>query len=80
MIEGEAAVTQEDPADLAAIIITRADMFRAVVVRVAGLRRKTIAAIDAVTEPADYETVLLAAKAEAISMAASLGIAVPGQP
>ena len=75
MIEDEAAITGEVPADLAAIIIAKADTFRAVVARVAGLRRKTIAAIDAVTDPADYETVLLAAKDEAEAMAASLGIA-----
>lgn len=79
MIENEAAITTEDPADLAAIIISRADTFRAVVARVAGLRRKTIAAIDAVIEPAEYEAVLVAAKTEAIAMAAALGITVPGE-
>jgi hypothetical protein len=78
MIEDEAAITGEVPADLAAIIIAKADTFRAVVARVAGLRRKTIAAIDAVTDPADYETVLVSAKAEAEAMAAALGITVPG--
>lgn len=79
MIDGEAAITGEVPADLAAIIIARADTFRAVVSRVAGLRRKTIAAIDAVTDPADYEVALAAAKAEAITLAAALGITVPGE-
>jgi|GEM_PF-1091947 len=78
MIETEAAITEEGPASLAAIIIAKADTFRAVVARVAGLRRKTIAAIDAVVDPADYETVLLSAKAEAEALAAELGLSVTG--
>jgi hypothetical protein len=77
MIEGEAAVTGEDPATLAAIIIVKADAFRAIAAKVAGLRRKTVTTIDAVKDPADYEVVLLTAKAEAVVLAASLGITVP---
>lgn len=78
MIEDEAAITGEVPAALAAIIIAKADVFRAIAAKVAGLRRKTITAIDAVTDPANYEVVLVAAKAEAVTLAASLGITVPG--
>ncbi len=79
MIEDEAAITQEVPAELAAIIIAKADVFRAIAAKVAGLRRKTVTAIDAVTDPAIYEVVLVAAKAEAVTLAASLGITVPGE-
>lgn len=77
LIEEEAAVAEEDPADLAALIITRADTFRAVIAKLAGLRRKTMAAIDAVSEPSDYETVLLAAKAELEAIATALGMTAP---
>lgn len=76
MIEGEASVTGEDPAGLAAIIIAKADAFRGIVAKVAGLRRKTMAAIDAVEKPSDYETVLDSARAEAANLAAGLNIPV----
>lgn len=74
LIGAEAAITGETVSDLAAKIIAKADVYRAVVARIAGLRRATAAALDAESDPANYETILAAAQSQAVAMAAQLGI------
>lgn len=74
MIEGEAAVTGEDAAELAELILAKAAPYRAAVSALAGLRRKVAAALAAVTDPHQYEPTLLAAKEEARALAVSLGL------
>lgn len=74
MIEGEAAITGEDPGDLADAIIAKAGPSRIVASRVAGLRRKITAQIEAEADPYKFEVILLTAKAEAVALAKSLGL------
>jgi len=73
MIEGEAGITGEAPGDLAVAIIAKADLYRAVVVQITGLRRMTEAAIDAAT-PDQYESILAAAMTQAEAAKAALGL------
>lgn len=75
MIEAEAAVTGEAPADLCASILDQAATFRAVSARIAGLRRKTRNALIAEPDPYKFDAILAAAQAEARAMATDLGIA-----
>lgn len=73
LIETEAAITGEEPATLAQNIIGKAVLYRAVVARITGLRRKTEAAIDA--SPVEhYEAILAAAIAGAEEQKAALGL------
>lgn len=74
LIDAEAAITGETRADLAAKIIERSNLYRQVVAAVSGLRRKTGAAIDAASDPYNYDAILAAAQAEAEALAASLGL------
>lgn len=75
MIEGEAAVTGEDPFVLADLILQKAAPYGAVVAAIAGLRRKVTAQIAAESDPYQYEGILLAAKGEALQLAQDLGLA-----
>lgn len=74
MIEVEASVTGETPAQLCAIIIGQADLYRQIIAFTTGLRRKTVAEIDA-ADLAAIPAVLDAAKAAAIAKAQELGVA-----
>lgn len=62
-LTGEAAVTGEELADLAARIVGKADIYRAAIARLAGLRRVTETAIAAATDPAGVAAALSAARA-----------------
>lgn len=72
MIEGEATLTGENPSDLANSIISNADLYRAVVTQVSGIRRVTNAALDGAVDPADYETILNGAMVKANDALAAL--------
>lgn len=74
LIDAEAAITGETREDLAAKIIVKSNLYRQVVAAVSGLRRKTGAAIDAASDPYQYEAILAAAQAEAAALATSLGL------
>lgn len=74
LIDAEAAITGETREALAATIIAKSDLYRQVVAAVSGLRRKTGAAIDAASDPYQYEAILAAAQAEAAALAESLGL------
>ena len=74
MIEGEALITGESPSALVAKIIANANQYRAIASAVAGLRRKTNAALDAITDPQQYALVLSAAQTQAAVLAQSMGI------
>lgn len=60
LLNGEAAVTGETVADLAALWVARADAARAAVGPLTGLRRTTWAAIDAATDQAGIDAALSA--------------------
>lgn len=74
LLQGEADLTGESLNDLSTAIITKATTFRAVVGKVAGLRRAMTTAIDAESDPYGYETILNNGKAQALAMAAALGL------
>lgn len=74
LIMGESSITGESPEVLVGKIVANADVYRLIVASVAGLRRKTSAALDAVSDPYDYAIVLGQAQAQATVMAAQLGI------
>jgi len=69
MIEGEAAITGETPADLADTIIAKASRYTQVVTLMVGYRRKAEVDLAAVTDPAEYETVLDTLKAAVMEAA-----------
>lgn len=58
LIEGEAMVTGEDPAELAARIVAKAQAYRAAVAAMTGLRRRAETALAAATAPAEAEAIL----------------------
>lgn len=74
LIDDEAAITGETREELAAKIIVKSNLYRQVVAAVSGLRRKSGAAIDAASDPYQYEVILAAAQAEAAALATSLGL------
>ena len=74
LLQGEADLTGESLADLSTAIITKATTFRTVVSKVAGLRRAMGTAIDAESDPYNYETILVNGKTQAEAMAAALGL------
>lgn len=75
LIEGEAAIAGEDPGDLADLILAKAETYRTAVAAISGMRRKVTAAIEAETDPAQYEVILDTAKSEAVQLATDLGLA-----
>ncbi len=75
LIDGEAAVTGEDPFALAEVILAKAEVYRTAVAAIAGLRRKVTADIELVQDPYQYEEILAAAQAEAVQLASDLGLA-----
>lgn len=76
MIANEATSSGRTDAAVASVIVARADQYQEIIAHTAGLRVKTDLALEAVTDPNDYETVLVAAQADAIALAQSLGITV----
>ena len=72
MIAAEAEVTGEIPAALAATILARAEVYETIVARITGLRRATMAAIDAATTAAEVDEALADALARAQAMIAAL--------
>lgn len=77
LLKDEADLTGETPAELAAVVLGKAAIYRSVVSRIAGLRRATIAAIEAADTAQDakaYDTILNGAKAQADALASSLGL------
>ncbi|GHE88248.1 hypothetical protein GCM10016455_05480 [Aliiroseovarius zhejiangensis] len=72
LLQGEADLTGETLTELAQEIVTNAARFQAIAVRASGLRRKTTDLLKAVTDPHDYEGILLTAKAQAETLLASL--------
>ncbi len=75
LLDAECAITGETRDNLALLILANADLFRAVIGSVSGVRRTTSDAIDAAETPEAVQAVLDAAKAQALAMAAALGIA-----
>lgn len=75
LLEAEATITGETVDNLALLILANAELFRAVVGRVSGLRRVTRDAIMAAQTPESVQAVLDAAQEQALAMAADLGIA-----
>ncbi|MCT4654347.1 MAG: hypothetical protein N4A65_00920 [Cohaesibacter sp.] len=65
LLDIERGLTGEDEATLVAAILTKAELFRKASAMIAGVRRKTIAAIDAVKTVEELEDILDAAKLEA---------------
>lgn len=74
LLQGEADITGETLTELSNAVVTRADAFRDVVSRVSGIRRATNDLIDAEADPANYETILINARTQALAMAAALGL------
>ena len=76
ILAAEAQVSGESIADLAASIVANADAYMAASGMIAGQRRKTMAAIDALTDPAtitaDLAAIFTTAEAEAQALLASL--------
>lgn len=73
MIETEAGLTGEAPTDLSQRIVERAARYTVVAAVIAGLRRKTEAALRAAAGPADYAEILYTAQIAAMDEAAKLG-------
>ncbi|MDP4033640.1 MAG: hypothetical protein Q8P60_12455 [Pseudorhodobacter sp.] len=76
LLADEATITGETVDNLALLILANADLYRAVIARVSGLRRTTRVAINAAESPEAVQAVLDAAKARALALAASLGVTV----
>ena len=74
LISDEAAISGETTNELAAVIVRKADAYRTVVSVIAGLRRKTVSELDAVETSAEWETILLTARDEAVNRAKALGV------
>lgn len=74
MISTEAALRGSTPVELAELIVAKGLAFAAAASAIAGLRAKTEAALDAVTDPYEYEVVLAAAAQEAQALKAQLGL------
>jgi hypothetical protein len=74
MIATEAALREITPVELAELIVAKGMAFAAASSAIAGLRAKTEAALDAVTDPYDYQTVLTAAATQAEALKAQLGL------
>ncbi|MFC4215101.1 hypothetical protein ACFP4H_13985 [Pseudophaeobacter arcticus] len=60
MLQAEAAITGEAVADLAAAIVAMAESYADIAAQLAGLRRKTRAAIEVATTPAQVQAALVA--------------------
>lgn len=82
IIEAEAGQTGEQPAELAAVIVGKGAVYSQVMALTTGLRRKTVAAIDAVDvsqDPemmaAEIDAILAGAQTIAMAEAAKLNIA-----
>lgn len=73
MISTEAALRGSTPVELAELIVAKGLTFAAAATAIAGLRAKTEAALDAVTDPYEHEVVLAAAMQEAVTLKAQLG-------
>ena len=76
MITVEANQSARTVDELAAVIVARADAYETVIARAAGLRVTLDSALEAETDPVNYETILLDGKAQAMTLAADLGLAV----
>ena len=73
MLQSEAVLTGEEVLDLATTIKAKASAYRHIAGMISGLRRKTEAALLAVTDDTyQYEVILAAAKVEAGAMIAGL--------
>jgi hypothetical protein len=58
LLEGEAGVTGEDPAELAARVLRNAEAWRLAIARLSGLRRRTVADLAAAPDPETIESAL----------------------
>ena len=74
MIAAEASLRETTPVELAELIVSKGMAFVAASSAIAGLRAKTEASLEAVTDPYDYETVLTAAAARAELLKGQLGL------
>ncbi len=74
MINAEATFSGRRDADLAAVIIARADAYELIVAQAAGLRVTLENALEAETDPMKYDSIFEDGKAQATAMAAALGI------
>lgn len=74
MIATEAALRETTPVELAELIVAKGMAFAAASSAIAGLRAKTETALEAVTDPYDYEVVLAAAATQAEALKAQLGL------
>jgi hypothetical protein len=74
MIATESALRETTPVDLAQLIVDKGMAFAAASSAIAGLRAKTEAALETVTDPYDYEVVLTQAATQAEALKAQLGL------
>ena len=74
IITNEAAITGEDPDDLAQIIVSKADQYQGAVARVTGLRRATRDAVNAATTKEAIDQIVADALRQAETLVADLGM------
>lgn len=75
LLQGEADLTGETLTELSTIIVAKADKYRLIVAKVAGLRRavsKQLQAADVVSNPFVYDTILEQAQTQAQALAAQV--------
>lgn len=74
LILAEADLTGENPTELAALIVAKADVYESIIARVTGLRRSLVSSIDAASSAEAVNATLAAGLADANALAAQLGI------
>lgn len=74
IITDEAALTGEDPNDLATLVVQMADQYETVIAKVTGLRRATRNAIEAATTKEAIDQIVAGALSQAEAMIADLGL------
>jgi hypothetical protein len=76
LVQSEADMVSATLADQAALIVTKADQFAAIISLTSGLRQKTGTALDAATTPEQFAAIVDAALVEASASAAAHGLTV----
>jgi hypothetical protein len=76
LVQSEADIVSATLADQAALIVTKADQFAAIISLTSGLRQKTGTALDAATTPEQFAAIVDAALVEASASAAAHGLTV----
>jgi hypothetical protein len=76
LVQSEADIVSATLADQAALIVTKADQFAAIISLTSGLRQKTGTALDAATTPEQFAAIVDAALVEASASATAYGLTV----